>query len=168
MLRKRLGPEVRLSRDQSSPFLDNYKMLFTLHRCLPAPRAGSQEFCLESDRHTYGLSKRQSLVFAIDIYSRDGNLFSSRGIPDMIDPDSGILVPPGDAHALTKAMIHLAKNPQLRLRMGQAALERYRTLFSPNAVVPLMLETYARVAASAKQPESRETNKSCHPWSRCR
>jgi glycosyltransferase involved in cell wall biosynthesis len=90
------------------------------------------------------------------------------GIPDMIDPESGILVPPGDAHALTRAMIHLAKNPQLRLRMGQAALERYRTLFSPDAVVPLMLETYTRVAASAKQPESREANTSCHPWSRCR
>ena len=90
------------------------------------------------------------------------------GIPDMIDPESGILVPPGDARALAKAMIVLAENPQLRQRMGQAALERYRTLFSPDAVIPLMLETYSRVAARPKQPESLEANQSCHPWSRCR
>jgi glycosyltransferase involved in cell wall biosynthesis len=86
------------------------------------------------------------------------------GIPDMIDSESGILVPPGDARALAKAMILLAENPQLRVRMGQAALARYRTLFSPNAVVPLMMETYSRVAASGKQPE---TNKGRHPWSGC-
>jgi glycosyltransferase involved in cell wall biosynthesis len=90
------------------------------------------------------------------------------GIPDMIDSESAILVPPGDARALAKAMILLAENPQLRLRMGQAALERYRTLFSPNAVVPLMLETYSRVAALAGQPESLEAQQSCHPWSRYR
>lgn len=90
------------------------------------------------------------------------------GIPDMIDHESGILVPPGDARALAKAMILLAENPELRQRMGQAALKRYRTLFSPSAVIPLMLETYSRVAARAKQPENGETNQSGHPWSRCR
>lgn len=90
------------------------------------------------------------------------------GIPDMIDAESGILVPPGDARALAKAMIVLAENPQLRRRMGQAALARYRTLFSPDAVIPLMLETYSRVAAQAKQPESFNANQSCHPWSSCR
>ncbi len=68
------------------------------------------------------------------------------GIPDMIDHESGILVPPGDPRALAKAMILLAKNPELRRQMGEAVLKRYRMLFSPGAVLPLMLETYARVA----------------------
>lgn len=86
------------------------------------------------------------------------------GIPDMIDRESGILVPPGDARALAKAMIVLAENPQLRRQMGEAALKRYRTLFSPDAVVPLMLETYARVAAQTQQPPSVESNRSSHPW----
>jgi len=90
------------------------------------------------------------------------------GIPDMIDPESGILVPPGDARALAKAMISLAENPELRLQMGRAAQERYRTLFSPAAVVPLMLETYSRVAAGDKPPQPIDGNKSCHPWSTCR
>ena len=86
------------------------------------------------------------------------------GIPDMIDHESGILVPPGDARALAKAMILLAENPELRKRMGQAALAQYRKLFSPSAVIPLMLETYSRVAARVKQPESLEASQSRHPW----
>src|ERR1044072_5167535 len=73
------------------------------------------------------------------------------GVPDMIDQDSGILVPPGDPRALAKAMIVLAGNPELRRQMGEAALRRYRMLFSPGAVMPLMLETYARVAAGARR-----------------
>jgi glycosyltransferase involved in cell wall biosynthesis len=87
------------------------------------------------------------------------------GIPDMINHDSGILVLPGDARALAKAMILLAKNPDLRRQMGQAALQRYRMLFSPEAVLPLMLETYARVAGQTRRGASVEVNPSCHPWS---
>jgi glycosyltransferase involved in cell wall biosynthesis len=89
------------------------------------------------------------------------------GIPDMIDDDSGILVPPGDARALAKAMIVLAKNPELRRQMGEAALKRYRILFSPSVVVPLMLETYERVAGGARRSESAAVNQSSHPWSLC-
>jgi len=89
------------------------------------------------------------------------------GIPDMIGDDSGILVPPGDARALAKAMIVLAKNPELRRQMGEAALKRYRILFSPGAVVPLMLETYTRVATGMQRGESAEVNQSSHPWSSC-
>jgi glycosyltransferase involved in cell wall biosynthesis len=86
------------------------------------------------------------------------------GIPDMIDSESGILVPPGDSAALAEAMTRLAENPQRRRSMGRAAHERYRRLFSPNAVVPLMLETYTRVAERNKNPKPTETTKSCHPW----
>src|SRR6267142_5088843 len=43
------------------------------------------------------------------------------GIPDMIDSESGILVPAGDAPALAKAMILLAQNPEQRKKFGRAA-----------------------------------------------
>jgi len=87
------------------------------------------------------------------------------GIPDMIDHNSGILVPPGDPRALAKAMIVLTKDPELRRQMGEAALGRYRMLFSPGAVMPLMLETYARVAGGARPREPVEVSLSSHPWS---
>src|SRR5712691_3244381 len=67
------------------------------------------------------------------------------GIPDTIGEESGILVPPGDMSALAEAMLRLAQSPELRHSMGAAAKERYQKLFSPEVVVPLMVETYRRV-----------------------
>jgi glycosyltransferase involved in cell wall biosynthesis len=86
------------------------------------------------------------------------------GIPDMIDSESGILVPAGDASALAEAMVQLAQNPQQRIRMGQAAEARYRKLFSPQAVVPLMLETYSRVAVRNNGARQANGDKNSHPW----
>ena len=89
------------------------------------------------------------------------------GIPDMIDSESGILVPPGDAEALTNAMTQLARNPERRKSMGHAARDRYLKLFSPQAVVPLLLETYSRLANSNGSNGCQtpfETNESSHPW----
>jgi glycosyltransferase involved in cell wall biosynthesis len=82
------------------------------------------------------------------------------GIPDMIDEDSGILVPPGDSDALAQAMTDLARDKERRLHMGRAARDRYLQLFSPTAVVPLLLETYARLAGNGYQ----SPNGTAHPW----
>ncbi len=86
------------------------------------------------------------------------------GIPDMIDIESGILVPPGDAAALTEAMLLLAQNPERRARMGKAARKRYQQLFSPTAVVPLMLETYSRVVAANGSANGHTNGHNNHPW----
>jgi glycosyltransferase involved in cell wall biosynthesis len=87
------------------------------------------------------------------------------GIPDMIGSESGILVPPGDTSALAKAMLCLAKDKDLRRTMGQAARERYQQLFSPGAVVPLMLETYRRVTQNGRYvAETGNGNGHVHPW----
>jgi glycosyltransferase involved in cell wall biosynthesis len=86
------------------------------------------------------------------------------GIPDMIDADSGILVPAGDATALSEAMLLLAKHPQLRAQMGEAARDRYQKLFSPNAVVPLMLDTYGRVAVGNHAAPAGTNGHNDHPW----
>ena len=81
----------------------------------------------------------------------------------MIGDDSGLLVPPGDVPALAGAMLQLTRDPLLRRSMGQAALERYRKLFSPTAVVPLMMETYRRVIKNGNHPEQ-GNNGHLHPW----
>jgi glycosyltransferase involved in cell wall biosynthesis len=86
------------------------------------------------------------------------------GIPDMIDSDSGILVPPGDESALSEAMTSLAQDPERRMRMGKAARERYVKLFSTEAVVPLILETYARL--SREGTNGTNESASVHPWGR--
>ena len=86
------------------------------------------------------------------------------GIPDMINSESGILVPPGDAAALAEAMLLLAQNPERRVRMGKAAHDRYQQLFSPQAVVPLMLETYGRVTGGNKAANLARNGNNSHPW----
>lgn len=88
------------------------------------------------------------------------------GIPDMIGSKAGILVPPGDISALADAMIKLAEDPELRKNMGVAAQERYRRLFSPKVVVPLLLETYQRVTNNGNHNDGSDLKPtSLHPWS---
>ncbi len=88
------------------------------------------------------------------------------GVADMLTPETGLLVPPGEPGALADAMSRLAADPSLRVSMGRAARRRYEEIFSPAAVLPLMLNTYRRVAATrelkAAIVPSLGTN--LHPW----
>lgn len=68
------------------------------------------------------------------------------GVPEVVTPDVGILVAPGDELALAVAMRKLAEDKTLRLKMGQAARERYEKLFTPDVVLPMMIDTYRRAA----------------------
>ena len=87
------------------------------------------------------------------------------GIPDIIDSVSGILIPPGDATALADAMLQLARDSRRREEMGAAAKLRYEQLFSPRAVVPLMLDTYSRVTHNYHDfPKAISETKDVHPW----
>ena len=55
------------------------------------------------------------------------------GIPEILeDGQTGLLVAPGDPHALASALGRLAEDPGLGLRLGQAAAERVRERFSPS------------------------------------
>lgn len=85
------------------------------------------------------------------------------GIPDMIGDDAGLLVTPGDANELASAMLRLARDSELRERMGNAARERYCRLFSPQVVIPLMLETYRRVVSDGHAREINDSDQ-MHPW----
>jgi len=88
------------------------------------------------------------------------------GIPDVVTPETGILTPPGDVGALAGAMKRLASDPELRARMSAAAKERYEKLFSPKAVLPVMLETYKRVAVKNGALSISVTGRGgqAHPW----
>jgi glycosyltransferase involved in cell wall biosynthesis len=89
------------------------------------------------------------------------------GIPDVVSADAGILIQTKDSGAMAEAIIRLARDPQLRKRMGEGARKRYEQLFSPEAVLPLLLDTYQRLAGG-ELPESPASSKNCgiHPWAR--
>ncbi|MBC8031496.1 MAG: glycosyltransferase [Pyrinomonadaceae bacterium] len=90
------------------------------------------------------------------------------GVTDMITRETGLLVPPGEPAALANAMALLAGDRALRERMGRAGRLRYEEVFSPQSVLPLMLNTYRRVAAS-RHPRSAGValnfRADVHPWS---
>ena len=70
-----------------------------------------------------------------------------------------------NADALAEAMLTLARNPELRITMSAAAKERCERLLSPTAVMPLMLETYARVTRNGHElPQSVRDSDGRHPW----
>ncbi|HEY9404490.1 MAG TPA: glycosyltransferase family 4 protein [Pyrinomonadaceae bacterium] len=89
------------------------------------------------------------------------------GIPDVVTAETGILVPSEDTEALAGAMLRLAADPALRTRMGEAAKSRYEELFSPDSVLPVIMNRYRAVISGMNnhgrgdQPEGNELS---HPW----
>jgi glycosyltransferase involved in cell wall biosynthesis len=57
------------------------------------------------------------------------------GIPEVVSPDCGILVPPRSAQALAEATRGLLQNDLKRLAMGESAQRRAETLFGTKAMV---------------------------------
>ncbi|NQT00134.1 MAG: glycosyltransferase family 4 protein [Candidatus Omnitrophica bacterium] len=65
------------------------------------------------------------------------------GIVDLIDDRAeGILVPPGNSHALAEAMIRLLGNEQLRIKMGRAGRARIGAKFSARTMVRQIEDVY--------------------------
>ncbi len=84
------------------------------------------------------------------------------GSPDLLTAGAGILIPPGDSTALADAMECLASDPILRKQMGQAARDRYLKLFAPEAVLSMLVSTYARLTGSNRLETSAANGR--HPW----
>ena len=84
------------------------------------------------------------------------------GIPDVVHSDGGILVSPNDPKALARAFVRLAEDSELRREMGSAARARYEKLFSPEAVLPVLLKTYRRVSGANGSLPSK--NPGVHSW----
>ena len=82
------------------------------------------------------------------------------GSPDLLTPETGILIPPRDSAALADAMQRLAADPALRKQMGDAARRRYLQLFAPDAVLSMLVDTYSRVSGR----NGHEFHNGHHPW----
>jgi len=71
------------------------------------------------------------------------------GPAEIIGADSGLLVPAGETAALAAALLRLLADAPLRARMGQAAIERSHSLFSPEQHRQRWTALVHRVAAEA-------------------
>jgi glycosyltransferase involved in cell wall biosynthesis len=73
--------------------------------------------------------------------------YRSGGVPEMIaDGETGFMVEPGDREGLAERMVKLARDPELRSRLGTAAAARARAEFSVAAYVDAMEEILNQAA----------------------
>jgi glycosyltransferase involved in cell wall biosynthesis len=88
-------------------------------------------------------------IVAIEAMSVGRPIIASRigGLIDIVvDGETGLLVEPGSVSALRFAMEQLLANPDLRIRMGKAALRKVVD-FQAETVIPRIEQIYERVLA---------------------
>jgi glycosyltransferase involved in cell wall biosynthesis len=72
------------------------------------------------------------------------------GIPELVAPGSGILVPQREAKAIADALALLATDVDLRQRLGQAGAQRVREQFAVEASVSALL---GEISSSSRDRE---------------
>jgi glycosyltransferase involved in cell wall biosynthesis len=88
---------------------------------------------------------------------------SARGglLDQVVDGETGFLVPPGDAGALASAMARLLADERLRARLGTAARERFEREFSASVVISRIESIYARLLAPEARPACDSSPPAC-------
>ncbi len=115
---------------------------------LPAYAHASSIFVLPSSQRSeaYGVSMLEGMACGLPAISTElgtGTSFVNQ------DGETGLVVPPCDSPALAAAINRLLADDELRRRMGQAAYNRARTMFSREAMVDRILAVYDAVMAGA-------------------
>jgi glycosyltransferase involved in cell wall biosynthesis len=83
-------------------------------------------------------------------YGRAVIASAAGGITDIVEHDrSGVLVPPGDAGALAKAILALASDPERVRRLGRAGRARVEERFGWESVIASLKTLYTRLAADS-------------------
>lgn len=101
--------------------------------------AACDVFALPSDLEGFGLVFVEAAFHSVPSV---GTLVG--GIPDAItDSETGILVPPGDAVALRRALVRLLTEHDVRTRMGEAARERALTELTESRMTDRFLGAFS-------------------------
>jgi glycosyltransferase involved in cell wall biosynthesis len=103
-------------------------------------------FASASDTETFGLTFVEAMHAGLPAIG-----VRKLGAREVITPDCGILVEPGDATALAKAMEQLIGNRGLRERLGRGAVKR-AALYSIGKSVRKTLSIYRRLLAGRRGP----------------
>jgi glycogen(starch) synthase len=95
-------------------------------------------FIMPSYYETFGISVVEAMAFGLPVVAT-----AAGGLSEVVeDGVTGILVPPGDSHAMAQAILSLLRDPDLRRRMGQAGRERVLTEFTVERVVQRTVAVY--------------------------
>jgi glycosyltransferase involved in cell wall biosynthesis len=70
------------------------------------------------------------------------------GVPELVEDGCGLLVPPRDAQALSKAMSHMLENPSARKSMGEKSARRAVERFDLRAMTEAYEDLYRWLIAN--------------------
>lgn len=135
---------VRLPSDHGEdmePYFQQASAHTTIRRLgyrddVPAILAASDIFALPSHFEGLPMSIIEAMLTGLPVVSTD-----IRGPREqVIDGETGLLVPPATTAPLAQALKRLADDPDLRARMGQAGLTRARARFDEAAVLARTLD----------------------------
>jgi glycosyltransferase involved in cell wall biosynthesis len=113
-------------------------------------------FVLCSDWEAFPIALLEALAWGVpQVASEVG------GVPEIVTPQTGILVPPSDPEALAGAMLELARDPARRSTMSAASRARHQQHFTLERMLDRIAELYRLVIderrVAARQPLSQPT-----------
>lgn len=95
---------------------------------------------LPSPAEPFGLALVEAMAHARAVVAVDAG-----GPREIVVPgQTGLLVPPDDAHALADALAELLDNPDRAAQMGEAGQKRFQTHFTAQRMAQQTLETYKK------------------------
>jgi N-acetyl-alpha-D-glucosaminyl L-malate synthase BshA len=140
-----------LAGSDFTPFVDHVRRLGISDRVIVLERVNDVEDYLQAA--DLGLFTSESESFCLSIleamwFGCPSVTTAVGGIPEVVEAGrSGVLVRPGDADALARAVEALLHDPERRATLGRAARERAREHFSAEVIVPQYEALYRRVCA---------------------
>jgi len=112
-----------------------------IRRDVPALLAASDAFVMASLWEGFGLVFLEAMAAGLPVVATRVS-----AIPEVVvEGETGLLVEPGDAPALSRAINALADDPELRARLGRAGRARVRERFALDRMIEETLDVYAEV-----------------------
>ncbi len=91
----------------------------------------------------FGLTPLEAMSCGVPVVATTVGAF-----PDIVPPEAGRLIPPDDLESLADAMATLLDDPDLRLRMSQAARSHVQASFGIEREAEALIAVYRRLLAS--------------------
>lgn len=116
------------------------KIIYTGHRTdVPRLMAAMDILAFPSHKESFGNILLEAMAMKLPVVAS-----ASGGVLDIVLPgETGLLVPPKDADALAEALLKLIDNPQLCLRLGEAARKRVVDHFNFENYIRELIRDYS-------------------------
>lgn len=140
---------VILAGGDFAPFVDHMRRLGIADRVIVKQRVNEVEDYLQaadigvftSESESFCLSLLETMCFG-----RPSVTTAVGGIPEVVEPDqTAVLVPPGDADAVARAVEALMGDAGKRSSIGEAARATAARRFAPEVIIPQYEALYRRV-----------------------